>query len=329
MREMAYVFHHNWLRLMSRKAIMAITAMMTIASVGAALLLTTAHDSRGSIAFVTAASEPDEASLAGLRDFEVKRLAEVPRKSELVRNKYDAVIIDEEDGSYTIETIKSEAYATMVRQALEYPEQPLPEAKKRGAGANIAGFLMMFVLLQGMFYMNFFAEDKTQGTLRRIAASPLSVMSYLAVQALFCFLLISVPAYLCIAGASLLPRADIGFTLLQYGWLIAVLSLLASAFALFITVCIDDTDNAVTTASSLILVTSLLSGGFYAVEHEGAMNALTYWLPQRQYMAAVTSLERAAYADAVMPLLYVLILSGILFAAGAIICRRRCKAGRY
>ncbi|BFH14263.1 ABC transporter permease [Paenibacillus melissococcoides] len=330
MREMAYVFHLNWLRLMSRKAIVAITAVMTIAAVAAALLLTPANASRGSIAFITAASEPGEATLAGMHEFKVKRLAEVPRKSELVRNKYDAVIIDEGDGSYTIETMKSDAYAAMVRQALEHPEQPLPAAEKRGAGANIAGFLMMFVLLQGMFYMNFFAEDKAQGTLRRIAASPLSVMSYLAVQALFCFLLISVPAYLCIAGASLLLRADIGFTLLQYGWLIAVLSVLAAAFALFITVCIDEIDNAVTTASSLILVTSLLSGGFYTVEHEGAMNALTYWLPQRQYMAAVTSLERgAAYADAVWPLVYVLVLSGILFAAGALICRRRCQAGRY
>ncbi|MDU5143755.1 MAG: ABC transporter permease [Paenibacillus dendritiformis] len=329
MREMAYVFYQNWLRLMSRKAILAITAVMTIAAVAAALLLTPANDSRGSIALVTAASGPEEASLADLHAFEVKRLAEAPRKSELVRNKYDAVIIDGGDGSYTIETIKGDAYAALVRQALEHPEQPLPEAEKRGIGANIAGFLMMFVLLQGMFYMNFFAEDKTQGTLRRMAASPMSVMTYLAAQVLFCFLLISVPAYLCIAGARLLLHADIGFTLLQYGWLIAVLSLLAAAFALFITVCIDDIDNAVTTASSLILVTSLLSGGFYAVEHEGVMRALTYWLPQRQYMEAVTSLERAASAEAVWPVAYVLLLSGILFAAGAIICRRRCKTGRY
>lgn len=330
MREMVYVLHHNWLRLMSRKAIVAITSVMTIAAVAAALLLTSANDSRGSLVFVSAASEVKEASIAGLHDFQVKRLAEAPRRSELVRNKYDAVIIDEGDGSYTIETIKSEAYATMVRQALEHPDQPLPEAEKRGTGANVAGFIMMFVLLQGMFYMNFFAEDKVQGTLRRIAASPMSVMTYLAAQVLFCFLLISVPAYLCVAGARLLLHADIGFTLLQYSWLITVLSLLAAAFALFITVCIDEIDNAVTTASSLILVTSLLSGGFYTVEHEGVMNMLTYWLPQRQYMAAVTSLERgAAYGDTVWPVLYVLVLSGILFAAGAIICRRRCRAGRY
>ncbi|PZM66076.1 ABC transporter permease [Paenibacillus dendritiformis] len=330
MREMVYVLHQNWLRLMSRKAIVAITSVMTIAAVAAALLLTSSNDSRGSLVFVSAASEAREASIAGLHDFQVKRLAETPRRSELVRNKYDAVIIDEGDGSYTIETIKSEEYATMVRQALEHPDQPLPEAEKRGTGANVAGFIMMFVLLQGMFYMNFFAEDKVQGTLRRIVASPMSVMTYLAAQVLFCFLLISVPAYLCIAGARLLLHADIGFTLLQYSWLITVLSLLAAAFALFITVCIDEIDNAVTTASSLILVTSLLSGGFYTVEHEGVMNMLTYWLPQRQYMAAVTSLERgAAYGDAVWPVLYVLVLSGILFAAGAIICRRRCRAGRY
>ncbi|EHQ60448.1 ABC transporter permease [Paenibacillus dendritiformis C454] len=330
MREMAYVLHQNWLRLMSRKAIVAITSVMTIAAVAAALLLTSSNDSRGSLVFVSAASEAQEASIAGLHDFQVKRLAEAPRRSELVRNKYDAVIIDEGDGSYTIETIKSEEYATMVRQALEHPDQPLPEAEKRGTGANVAGFIMMFVLLQGMFYMNFFAEDKVQGTLRRIVASPMSVMTYLAAQVLFCFLLISVPAYLCIAGARLLLHADIGFTLLQYSWLITVLSLLAAAFALFITVCIDEIDNAVTTASSLILVTSLLSGGFYTVEHEGVMNMLTYWLPQRQYMAAVTSLERgAAYGDAVWPVLYVLVLSGILFAAGAMICRRRCRAGRY
>ncbi|CAH8770591.1 ABC transporter permease [Paenibacillus dendritiformis] len=327
---MAYVLHQNWLRLMSRKAIVAITSVMTIAAVAAALLLTSSNDSRGSLVFVSAASEAQEASIAGLHDFQVKRLAEAPRRSELVRNKYDAVIIDEGDGSYTIETIKSEEYATMVRQALEHPDQPLPEAEKRGTGANVAGFIMMFVLLQGMFYMNFFAEDKVQGTLRRIVASPMSVMTYLAAQVLFCFLLISVPAYLCIAGARLLLHADIGFTLLQYSWLITVLSLLAAAFALFITVCIDEIDNAVTTASSLILVTSLLSGGFYTVEHEGVMNMLTYWLPQRQYMAAVTSLERgAAYGDAVWPVLYVLVLSGILFAAGAMICRRRCRAGRY
>lgn len=330
MREMAYVFHHNWLRLMNRKAIVAITLVMTLAAVAAALLLSSSNDSRGSLAFVSAAADSEEAPRIDLNEFQVKRLAEAPRKSELVRNKYDAVIIDEGDGSYTIETIKSEAYATMVRQALEHPDQPLPEAEKRGTGANIAGFLMMFVLLQGMFYMNFFAEDKVQGTLRRIAASPMSVMTYLVAQVLFCFLLISVPTYLCIAGARFLLHADIGFSLLQYGWIIAVLSLLAAAFALFITVCIDDADNAVMMASSLILATSLLSGGFYTVEHDGVMNVLTYWLPQKQYMAAVSSLERgASYGDAAWPAVYVLVLSGILFAAGAILCRRRCQAGRY
>lgn len=326
MKGIGLIFRNNMNRMKSRKNYLFATLAMTIAAMAFAIYFTATFEMKGSIAVVT---EADEIPI-GAEDFRVERLAEVPPKSQLVRGKYDAVIVDQGDGTYKIETVKGDTFKEKLQQALALPERPLPEEAKRGVGMNILGFLIMFVLLEGMLFMNLFAEDKANGALRRVTVSPVSLTSYMLAQSLFCFLILYAPTYVLLVAAQTLLRLDLGFTLLQYAWLLGILAALATALALFMTAWIDSADNAMMAAASMIVLTSLLSGSFYTFSHDGFMKVIVSLLPQKQFLNLVQGLEhRPATADSVRQIGYLLFFSAILFAAGWTICRRRSKEGRY
>ncbi|MBU5442312.1 ABC transporter permease [Paenibacillus sp. MSJ-34] len=326
MKGVGSVFRNNMNRMKSRKNYLFSTLAMTIAAMAFAIYFTAAFDMKGSIAVVT---EADEMPI-GTKDFRVERLAEVPPKSQLVRGKYDAVIVDQGNGTHKIETVKGDAFKEKLQQALASPERPQSEEAKRGVGMNILGFLIMFVLLEGMLFMNLFAEDKANGTLRRVIVSPASLTSYMLAQSLFCFVILYAPTYVLLVAAQTLLGLDLGFTLLQYAWLLGLLAALATAFALFMTAWIDSLDNAMMAAASIIVLTSILSGSFYTFSHGGLMKVVVSLLPQKQFLNLVQDLEqRTATAAGSQQIGYLLVFTAILFVAGWAICRRRSKEGRY
>ncbi|GIP33193.1 ABC transporter permease [Paenibacillus sp. J2TS4] len=326
MRGMTHVFINNIYRMISRIHYLFLSLGLTIAVMALAIFFTSQLEVEGRLAVV---GEPGHLP-ASVHEYRLESLEQVPPKSQLVRNKYDAVLIDQGNGHYTVETIKGDEFKLKLQQALEHPGSPPPEEKRRGAAGQMLGFLTMIILMGGLLFMTFFPEDKRNGTFRRLAVSPVRIGSYMIAQCLFCFAIIYVPTYGLIIAAHLLLHIDIGLSLLSYGWLLGLLALLATAFAMFMTSWLEHNDNMLVLSGSLIVLTSLLSGSFYSFSPEGPMKWVTAVLPQKQFLTAVEGLEQhVPVVEWGGSVLYLLILSGGLLAAGWLICRRRLADGRY
>ena len=115
----------------------------------------------------------------------------------------------------------------MLQLLLKNPKAKIPAQKTdRSVGVNVIGFLMIFLGMSAFFYFFPFAEDKEQGQLLRISASPVSFNKYLAAHFLFC-LCSFVPPW---ATLAVLKAAgwNIGFSIGQYAGLFLILAMLGS-----------------------------------------------------------------------------------------------------
>lgn len=259
-------------------------------------------------------------------------------------------------GEIEVFTVKSVAFKTKLLQALTLPatkatlpasqdtksrvkskSDPLttagnasPEEATRGIGANIVGYLVMFILLGGLLFMDFFTADKQKGTFKRIATSPAGIGRYLAAQYAFTFAFVFVPSLALLVATKEVFRLDIGFTYGEYAFLLALLALLSSAFALVVTAAMEKADNIFSFGSSVIILTSLLSGSFFALAKDSAIAYVSHVLPQKHVMTLAQGFERQApLADYVGEISYVLLFVAVSFAVGVVICARKFRTGNY
>ncbi|MHB8062238.1 MAG: ABC transporter permease [Ruminiclostridium sp.] len=309
---MLSILRNDWKRLLEEKAYLFVAIALTICSVGAAILLTNNIEVKGNIAVI---GENVKSSLSNSPYFNITVLDERPKKSQLVQNQYDAVLNLKNDGSISVETIKSDDFKEEIYKLLENPESYIPnEDTARHIGTNIIGYMMMFLLIQGALYARLFAEDKEKHIIERIAMSPIAFRNYIFGHGLFMLLLVFLPSYSVVLVAKIFGIA-VGFSLLQYAGLIGVLSLLATTFALFLNsfFCVADTANML--GSSLIVLTSILAGSFYSFsKNEALFNKILNILPQKDFINYVDALEKGHLSGKIeLQLGYVLVLSVIFF----------------
>lgn len=316
---MLAVFKNNCNRLWEEKMYLVISLILMICAISAAILLTARIETKGNLALVVpnqqVLSERESAVIANPY-FNVTVLETAPETSALVQSRYDAVITIKADGNDVITTIKNPAFKTMVKTALANPTGFAPDNRSiRQTGTNILGFMMMFLLMQGVLYARFFAEDKEKHLIRRIAMSPLPFSRYLLGHGLFILLIIAVPSFL-VLGVAALMGIDIGFSLLVYAGLIGVLALLATAFALFLNSFFEVADTANMLGSAIIVLTSILAGSFYSLSKEATLfDHLLHLLPQKDFINFVNALEKGSLSQSTFAqLVYVLAISAVFLA---------------
>lgn len=245
-----------------------------------------------------------------LNEFDLKVVETIPKKSELILGKYDAFVMPLENDLYEIQTIKNDDFKTLLTTTLHHEQQPQSSNENsRGIGTTILGYLMMFLLLQSVSFMFVFGEDKDLKQIVRIAASPLSFSKYLSGHALFNFLMIYLPTFLTLTITKTLFKFDIGFSLLYYLFFLALLCSFGTAYSLLANTFADTADNANMLGSSIILLTTILSGSFYSFsENNSFFDALLYILPQKNYLILVDSVEKGKSLLHVLPQLFYFIV---------------------
>ncbi|MBC3886733.1 hypothetical protein GH810_00170 [Acetobacterium paludosum] len=324
---MLVVFKNNCKRLWGEKMYLVISLILMIAAVSAAILLTTRIETKGNIALVVpdqqVLSESDSALLANPY-FNVTVLEKTPETSTLVQSRYDAVITTNSDGNDEITTIKNMAFKTMLESALTNPAGFVPDnSQVRQTGTNILGFMMMFLLMQGVLYARFFAEDKEKHLIKRIAVSPIPFIQYILGHGAFIFIIIAVPSFL-VVGAAALMGIDIGFSLPVYAGLIGVLALLATAFALFLNSFFDVADTANMLGSSIIVLTSILAGSFCSLSKEATLfDKLIHLLPQKDFINFIDALEKGSLSQSTRYQLVYVVALAVLFLAIAVVNTRK------
>lgn len=349
MRSTLSVLAVNVARAKGRPWYVVMTSAFMLVAMLVAVLISAKVDPRPVIAYVGpvdssspvaaavragAFGEDAEAAIGGM--FRVEFVEEAPRVSQLMRNRFDAIVIDAGGEKPDVVTVRGDAFRDRLEAALiGSAVDAEPPAAPRGVGATIVGYLVMFMLISGSTYMNFFTDDKRGGTFRRVATSPPGLPSYLTGQLLFNGAMLYVPAMVMLAVLKIVLGMDIGFSFGEYGLLLALLTALSTAFGFFVAATVEDPDDGMAVAAAAIIVTSLLAGAFFAFEHEDAfMKVLTGLLPQKSLLAAAETLERGLPAtetvgQLVGPVAHVVGASLLLVAGGWAVSRRRFRAGAY
>lgn len=324
---MLEILINDWKRLLEEKQYLFTSMILTICSIVAAIALTNTAEVKSNLALVTAGNANLAESAKQLAEypyFNISILVSKPPKSDLVQNRYDAIVLMSEDGTYKIETIKSNELIDTVNAFLEDPASFVPNMdNERKIGTNIIGYMLMFLLLQGVLYARFFAEDKEKHMIERIIMSPIAFRYYLLGHALFICLLIFIPSFSVILVAKLIG-VKIGLSLLSYMGLIGTLSILATGFSLMLNsfFCIADTANML--GSSIVLLSSILAGSFYSFsKEETVFDKLLHILPQKDFMDFVNALEKGTLTNGLIwHFIYVGILSITFFVIAMLKTRK-------
>lgn len=321
MKTFLNVLKNDWLRSAAFWGSIVTMTLVTLGSIVLGVYMTGAQQVKGHIAFVTAnvsaASVPKSSSA-----LEVTPVSQKPPHSALVQQKYDAIVSVDAGGHTTVETLRTEKFRNMVLLLLQHPEVKVSVGTERSVGENIIGFMMMFLLMMAFSGMEHFGNDREQGQLHRIAASPASLGAYLAGHAAYCLTLM-LPEFVMLAVLKACGW-NIGFTLLQYAGLMLVLGFLGIAFALFLHTMILKPDSANMLGQSVTVLASVMAGGFYSAGgSNNAVNAVISAIPQKEVMEFAKAIQAGTAWQNFPSLLYVILFAFALFGASCFMLRKK------
>lgn len=312
---------NNCYRVKSKKNYIIVSLLMTMVSIVFAVYLTSKVQVQGNIAVVTQSN----VTVFQSQYIKFTSVKKVPTKYELVMGKYDGVLIDKGNGNYNIETIKNDDFKKMLELLVKNPKNFIPEIKEtRGAGTNIIGFLLMFILIQGIFFMFTLAEDLELKQIERIVAAPISFIKYLLSHFIFSFLFIFAPTIIILAVMKYIFGFNLGFSLLQYVPLLSLICSFGVAFAMLINACIKVSDTANMLGASIIVLTTVLSGSFYSFDKGNKILEKALWVfPQKNILSFVQGLENGKRVSSMFfQLLYVILISLVFFIFSIIKIRK-------
>ncbi|HDK7173836.1 TPA: ABC transporter permease [Clostridium botulinum] len=324
------ILKNNFYRIISKKSIIINTIIFVPLMIMAAVYFTDKMEIKGTIAVV---SENKSVNL-NTKYLKVKVLDKKPKMSELLLNKYDAVLEDKGNGKIEITTIKGDKFKNTIKNYLKAPQninKNIDIGEKRGVGTNILGFLIMIILIQSVGLMVMYPEDRDFKTFRRILISPVSEGKYLLAQGIFNFIIIYMPVFLAIVITKAVFNVDIGFSYGNLAILLSIITFLGPAFALFITSAIDDLESSLMLGSVIITLTSILSGSFYSFsDNNKILDIIIDILPQKSYLILVQGIENGKnILSYKLELSYIVILILVLFTLASLMTKNSLKTGKY
>lgn len=320
MKTFLTILKNDYQRTIPRVVSVIVITVITLASIMLAVYITRIQQVKGHIVFVSNSTTLTTPETSKHLDITVS--AEKPPRSELIKQKYDAFVTVNDNGEYNIETLHNNDFKKMIAQLLKDPKTNVSDGKtERGVGVNIIGFMMMFLLMISFSNLFVFADDKEQGQLRRIAVAPASFGCYLAAHCIYCLSLL-LPEYILLVILKFCGW-NIGFSLLQYAGLIAVLSFLGISVALLLHTLIKKPDNANMLGNSIMVLTSVLAGSFYSFSKNNAvLDNIIKLLPQKELMNFVQYLQNGTALQHIGSILYVIAFSVVLFVLSCTILRK-------
>lgn len=253
----------------------------------------------------------------------VSHLTEDYSMLQLLKGKYDAVVTKEKN-QLTVTSIKNEAFEKEVKQALLEPTSISSIQNGTQTGSRIIGFLLMFLLMSAVVNMYIFSEDKEKKIMERIVAAPISFWKLLLSYSLLTFSLLVVPSLAILVVVKTIMGVSIGFSFLQYLFLLCLISLFGTAYSLFIAAFISNGDQANMLGSMFVMLTTILSGSFFSFEGGNRwIDGFIKWLPQKKYLTIVESIESGRSLTNVSFELFYLLAITLLFFSLAVLKTRK------
>lgn len=314
------VLKNNYLRTIPRLGPIITMTIVSLLSIILAVYVTGLQQVKGHVAVI---SQSSTVTLpASSKQLDIKTLSKKPPRSDLVKQKYDAYITVNSNGTYNIETLHNDKFKNMVALLLKYPNAKIPDNKTdRGTGVNVIGFMMMFLLMLAFSNLFAFADDKEQGQLKRIVAAPASFGGYLAAHCVYCLSLL-IPSFLMLVILKCIGW-NIGFSLMQYAGLMTVLGFLGVSFAMLLNTFIKKPDNANMLGNSVTVLTSVLAGSFYSFsKNDKLLDNIIKLLPQKEFMNFAQYMQNGNAIHHMGSIFYVICFSLVLFFFSCAVLKR-------
>lgn len=324
------IFKNNFYRFISKKSVLIFMIVFIPLMIFGAVYFTNNINAKISIALVSKNNKFN----VNNKSAKIEVVNKEPKMSDLVLNEYNAVVVDNGDGTFKVKTIKGDKFKRSIENFLKNPNAPIKftdENKKRGVGTNILGFLIMITAVCQIQIMLLFPEDRDFGTFKRMLISPLNSWEYIFAQGLFDFAITFVPSYAAIVAAKFIFSINTGFGYLGLAGLLALLVMINTGLALFIASIFDDIDNASSVGSFIVTFTSVLSGSFYSfTDNSKILNDMVKIIPYKPYLTLVQGIENGkSVIDYSGNFIYIFAVSIILFALGVIVTRKNLSSGKY
>ena len=300
------ILYNNLLRITKRKNTVILYLFLTICAILTAVFLFGNSMSMARVA-VQYQSVSDKIKPVSLHIIEVD---EKPLKTDFITQRYDAYVEIGKD--IHVVSMGSDESKKQIEQAFLHPDVQMASSSKRGVASTILGFMIMFVMMQSIYYMMMLQEDRENKILARIAVTPLSFIRYLMGQIIFAFLFTFIPVMFILTILSLM-HVTIGISLISYAGLTALLSIFSISFASCIhAVFYGDTANMA--GSAIIVLTSVLSGSFYSFEKGNkVLEMIISILPQKAFLRVVEGVERGKCMTYYGVSLWYLVLISLVF----------------
>ncbi len=122
-----------------------------------------------------------------------------------------------------------------------------------------------------------------------------------------------------------------GFSYLQYAGMLALITFLSTAFALFMLAAVEKEDSALALAGIIVVASSILSGSIYSLpEDNQILQTIGSLLPQKSFLDIADGLYRGAALQEYLPqFAHILVLAVGLVLAARIITKSRFDNGCY
>lgn len=211
-------------------------------------------------------------------------------KSELVRNKYDAVVYFS-DGQVTIDSIKSEEFVSKVEDMIEGKNIDFDNNDKRGPIGNIVAFMVMFMFFLGSMLYKYYFDEKGW-IFKRIIISNISYAEYIASHFIAVFIMIELPVLIITILVKYIFNLEPFISVLQITAIITALSMLSASFGMFIASIVESSQSASTLGAMVNLITTITSGCFFTIADNGIMYRISNVLPQKNILDITIYLEK-------------------------------------
>jgi len=245
-------------------------------------------------------------------EFNIIKLENKVPLSDLVKNKYEAVIYFE-NGKAEVNTIKGDDFKSKLEKIVNGENITIKSGEKRGVAANIVGYITMFVILLGLMLYRFFFDDK-KGIAKRIISANISYEQYVFSHFISVFIMTFIPTVLITILAKEVLNLDTRVTGSELTFIVLILSLLASAFGLLISSVLKGEENISMLGGMINVITTLLAGSFFTISNNNLINTLGSIMPQKHILDFTIALENGK------GLSYIDILNVILISFIMIIC---------
>lgn len=322
------LFKNNFKRMMTYKSVVIVAVIVVPIMIALGVVFSAKSQPKAQIALVTNSNK----TFPKNDKVQIDVMRKKPAKSKLLLSEYAAIVEEKSDGSYKVTTLKNKEDKNKIEGFFKtgrITETKKDKENQRGTGTNILGFITMIILMQGVALTILFPEDRSLNTFKRILTAPVSERQYILAQGIFTFLGLYLPSYIAVVVIKVFFGVKIGFDLPMLAILIGILSLLSTAFALFLSSTIErETSMA---ATGIYFVTSILAGCFIPFTGSNKiLDTICNIIPQKVYMTMSQGIENGSSIFRFKgELVYLLVWILVLFLLGSFITNRKVKNGVY